>query len=142
MRNKFWLLPLEELDSEEWEALCDGCGKCCVVKLEDEDTGELFYTDVACSLLDHQTCRCTDYAHRQQCVPECINLHGNDEYVFDWLPLTCAYRLRKAGQKLFDWHPLLTNDPHSVHHASISVQGKLVSQDDVSDLEDHITFWD
>lgn len=129
MRERFWELPLERLDPEEWEALCDGCGKCCLNKLEYEDTGELAYTRVACRLFDDATCRCANYAGRRQIVPECIVLTpARLREVAWWLPASCAYRLRAQGRSLPSWHPLLTGDPESVHRAGASVRGRTVSE--------------
>ena len=141
LRPRFWELPLKQLTREEWEALCDGCGKCCLNKLEDEDTGEVALTSVACRLLDGSTCRCSKYEIRHQYVPECIVLTpktiAKNLY---WLPSTCAYKLRHRGQPLPDWHPLHTGDPDSVHKAGVSVQGLTVSEAEISDdeWEDHI----
>lgn len=134
---------LAELTEEEWELLCDGCGKCCLHKLEDEDTGELYYTRVACSLFEHSLCRCTDYENRFKRVPDCMNLHTMSEQQFSWLPETCAYRLRAAGQALPSWHPLLSGDEESVHKAGASVIGLTVAEEDVDpdDFEDYIVHW-
>lgn len=141
MRPRFWELPLEALDRQEWEALCDGCGKCCLNKIEYDDTGELAFTRVACKLLDGDTCRCSSYENRHQYVPECIVL--DPEMLADvswWLPGTCAYRLRAEGKPLHDWHHLISGDPEAVHVAGQSVQGWTVNELDVpeEDWEDHI----
>ena len=138
MRERFWELPLETLDRAEWEALCDGCGKCCLHKLEDEETGELFPTNVACRLLDRRSCRCRDYKNRKALVPDCVRLDAESLCGIDWLPSTCAYRLRSEGKKLPDWHPLLTGDPESVHRAGMSVRGWTVSEDEAGDLDHHL----
>lgn len=136
MRERFWELPLEALDPEEWEALCDGCGKCCLNKIEYEDNGELAFTRVACRLLDGDTCRCTRYVERQRYVPECVSLtRAKLTEAKRWLPSTCAYRLRAEGQPLPDWHPLITGDPESVHAADQSVRGWTVSELEVSEDE-------
>lgn len=134
---------LQELTPHEWESLCDGCGKCCLHKLEDEDNGDVYYTRVACHYLDHQTCQCTDYSHRQQQVPDCVVLEPGSLDAIDWLPDTCAYRLRAAGMPLFDWHPLISGDPASVHRSGMSVSGKVVAERDVAeeDYEDYIIRW-
>jgi uncharacterized cysteine cluster protein YcgN (CxxCxxCC family) len=125
----------------EWEALCDGCGKCCLNKIEYEDTGELAFTRVACRLLDGDTCRCTNYAARRRHVPECVVLTpATLPRIAYWMPQTCAYRRLHEGGRLDDWHPLISGDPASVHRAGMSVQGWTVSERDVpeDDWEDHI----
>ncbi|EYD72665.1 YcgN family cysteine cluster protein [Limimaricola hongkongensis] len=141
MREKFWELPLESLDKTEWEALCDGCGKCCLNKIEDEDTGEVALTRVACRLLDGATCRCTKYETRHKYVPECIVLTPEKiaETMY-WLPETCAYRLRAEGRPLYDWHHLISGDWQAVHRAGVSMAGRTVpeTQVDDDDWEDHI----
>ncbi|WP_170478388.1 YcgN family cysteine cluster protein [Ruegeria arenilitoris] len=127
---KFWeRKPLQKMSPKEWEALCDGCGKCCLNKLEDEDTGEVALTCVACRLFDDETCRCTQYDIRHQFVPECIVMRPDniDDHAY-WLPQTCAYRLLWEGRPLYDWHPLLSGTPNSVHKAGISVQRRTVSE--------------
>lgn len=137
--ERFWEdRPLEALDRAQWEALCDGCGKCCVHKLEDDETGELFPTNVACKLLDRHSGRCSNYRHRRAFVPECVRLTPKLAATLDWLPDTCAYRLRAEGKPLADWHPLNSGDPESVHKAGISVRGWTVSEVDAGELEDHI----
>jgi uncharacterized cysteine cluster protein YcgN (CxxCxxCC family) len=138
----FWRRKsLREMTREEWESLCDGCAKCCLHKLEDLDTGEVSYTNVACRLLDIGSCRCTNYPERQRLVPDCVFL--TPELVDDlgWLPSTCAYRLVAEGQDLRWWHPLISGDPESVHRAGISVRGRVISERRAGDLEDHITDW-
>ena len=139
---RFWeKKPLEKLSEAEWEALCDGCGKCCLNKLEDEDSGEVALTRVACRLLDDQTCRCAHYENRHQFIPECIVLRPDnlDTHAY-WMPQTCAYRLLWQGKPLPGWHPLITGDPNSVHSAGVSVQGMTVSEFDTpeEDWEDYI----
>jgi uncharacterized cysteine cluster protein YcgN (CxxCxxCC family) len=137
--GRFWEdRPLEALDRAQWEALCDGCGKCCVHKLEDEETGELFSTNVACKLLDRHSGRCSNYRHRRAFVPECVRLTPKLAGTLDWLPETCAYKLRAEGKPLADWHPLNSGDPESVHKAGISVRGWTVSEVEAGELEDHI----
>jgi uncharacterized protein len=141
MREKFWELPLAKLTPQEWEALCDGCGKCCLNKLEFEDTGEVAFTRVACRLLDGDTCQCTNYPERKTFVPECVVLTPKTlPKVAYWLPRTCAYRLLHEGKKLEDWHPLISGDPASVHKAGISVRGWTIPEYEVDedDWEDHI----
>jgi uncharacterized protein len=139
---EFWKhKPLKLLTSEEWEALCDGCGKCCLNKLEDEDTGEVALTRIACRLLDNQSCKCGQYPIRHQFIPDCIVLKPSniDENAY-WMPKTCAYRLLWSGQPLFDWHPLISGNPETVHIANISVRGMTLSEFDINeeDWEDHI----
>lgn len=130
-RNK----TLAELNQEEWEALCDGCGRCCLHKLEDEDTGEIAYTRVVCHLLDLATCRCSRYAERTRWVLDCLDLR-KDFQQFHWLPATCAYRLLAEGKNLPVWHPLLTGTAESVHSAGKSVRHFAVSEREVEDLDD------
>lgn len=140
----FWeSKKLEELTTEEWEQLCDGCGKCCLHKLEEDGTGDIFFTRVACQLFDADTCRCRDYACRQQRVPECLVLSPTDTDAFAWLPETCAYRLRAFGQPLASWHPLVSGNANSVHEAGMSVRGKTLPEQQVAPeaLEDHIIYW-
>lgn len=137
--GRFWEdQPLEALDRAQWEALCDGCGKCCVHKLEDEETGEMFATNVACKLLDRHKGQCRDYRHRRAYVPECVRLTPRLARTLDWLPETCAYRLRAAGQPLPEWHYLVCGDREAVHRAGMSVRGWTISEDDAGELEDHI----
>lgn len=119
---------LEDLDPEQWESLCDGCGKCCVIRLEDEDNGDIHMTDVACRLLDGQACRCTRYPERQSIVPDCVRLTPDNARALNWLPRTCAYRLVAEGRPLADWHPLVSGDPESVHIAGMSVRGATVPE--------------
>lgn len=142
LTHRFWeKKPLKSLNKIEWEALCDGCGKCCLNKLEDEDSGDVALTRVACRLLDDATCRCAHYETRHQFVPECIVLKPSniDSHAY-WMPQTCAYRLLHLGQPLPDWHPLISGTPDSVQAAGVSVQGTTVSEFDISeeDWEDYI----
>lgn len=121
----FWKTKtLAEMSEAEWESLCDGCGKCCLIGLEDADTGEIYLTDVACDLLDGAACRCKDYANRRQFVPDCVKLTPELVPELSWLPKTCAYRLVHEGQDLRWWHPLVSGDPETVHAANVSVRGK------------------
>jgi uncharacterized cysteine cluster protein YcgN (CxxCxxCC family) len=137
--GRFWEeKSLDRMSRAEWESLCDGCGKCCVHKLEDEETGELHPTNVACRLLDRRTGRCSDYRRRRVYVPECVRLTPAKLDELDWLPSTCAYRLLANGEPLPEWHPLITGDPESVHRAGQSVRGWTVSEDDAGDLEHHL----
>lgn len=143
-RAGFWeTKPLSEMSVAEWESLCDGCGKCCLHKLEDEDSGEVFYTDVACRLLDPDSCCCSDYPNRLSLVPDCLQLTAGQIEELCWLPSTCSYRLLAEGRPLPSWHPLVTGDKNSVHLADASVRGKVVSELSVSpgDLEERIVYW-
>jgi uncharacterized cysteine cluster protein YcgN (CxxCxxCC family) len=140
----FWRTKtLDEMSGAEWESLCDGCGRCCLNKLEDFDTGEIVWTDVACRLLDEGTCRCTDYPGRQAKVPDCIRLTPASVRTLSWLPPTCAYRLVEEGHDLYWWHPLVSGDPQTVHQAGVSVRGRTVPEADwpVETLEARIVAW-
>jgi len=129
MTDEFWKRKsLAEMSTAEWESLCDGCALCCLQKLEDEETGDVYFTDVACRLLDTQTCRCTNYAARAKKVASCLVLSVDEPETFNWLPNSCAYRRLADGKDLPEWHPLLTGDPDSVHEAGISAKGKVVSE--------------
>lgn len=139
MSARFWEdVPLAELDRGQWEALCDGCGKCCLHKLEDEETGELFATNVACRLLDRATAQCSDYRHRRAFVPDCVRLTPGNVRSIDWLPSTCAYRLRAEGKPLPDWHYLVCGDREAVRRAGQSVAGWTISETDAGELEHHM----
>ena len=134
MKDEYWKRKsLAEMNSEEWEGLCDGCALCCMHKVEDEDTGEVFYTDVACRLLDVNTCRCTDYAGRAKRVLDCLVLSVDQPEHFAWLPDSCAYRRLANGKELPAWHPLITGDSNSVHDAGVSVRGQAVSESDTGE---------
>ena len=136
--TSWWDKPLEALDRGQWEALCDGCGRCCLNKLEDEDSGELFATNVACKLLDRQSARCTDYKRRKQFVSDCVVLNRDRLQELEWLPSTCAYRLRAEGRPLYDWHYLVSGDRETVHAAGQSTRGWTISEVDAGELEHHI----
>ncbi|MCE8008472.1 YcgN family cysteine cluster protein [Aestuariivita sp.] len=139
---RFWeRKPFDKMTPREWEALCDGCGKCCLNKLEDEDSGEVALTNVACRLFDDTTCRCAQYPIRHQFVPDCIVLRpGKIAENLYWMPETCAYRLVYEGKRLFDWHPLISGTAESVHSAGVSMRNATVPEFDVpeDDWEDHI----
>ena len=140
----FWEKPLSDLTRAEWEQLCDGCGRCCLVKLEDEDTGAIYHTSVACKLLDQQSCRCGDYPRRRRYVPDCVRLTLEKLADIPWLPPTCAYLLRFRGKPLPPWHPLISGDPESVSRAGVSARGRIeAGEDDVEtdDLPDFIRLW-
>ena len=137
----FWKTKsLAEMTREEWESLCDGCGRCCLNKLEDEDTGEFAYTRAACKLLDLKTCRCSDYANRQTKIPDCVALTPETVGSLGWLPKTCAYRLLDEGKPLQWWHPLVSGNPETVREAGITVTGGAYSEEgiEVDDLVDHL----
>jgi uncharacterized cysteine cluster protein YcgN (CxxCxxCC family) len=142
LRERVWELPLAALDRAEWEALCDGCGRCCLHKLEDEDTGEIAHTNVACKLLDCETARCRDYRHRKAQVPDCLRLTLKLVGTVPWLPETCAYRRRAEDKPLPEWHPLLTGGPEAMRRAGKCVAGKVVSETDAGPLDHHIVDWD
>jgi uncharacterized cysteine cluster protein YcgN (CxxCxxCC family) len=141
----FWRRKsLAELSATEWESLCDGCGRCCLNKLEDEDTGRVYYTDVGCRLLDATTCRCKDYRNRSEQVDDCVKLSPDNVAALKWLPPTCGYRLVAHGRDLYWWHPLVSGDPDTVHAAGISVRGRVaISEEDlaIEDYEDRIVSW-
>jgi len=135
--------PLSLLNPQEWELLCDGCAKCCLHKLEDDKTEEIFYTKVRCRYLDEESCRCTDYVNRSVLVPDCIALTKNNVDEFEWLPSTCAYRLRARGMALPQWHPLESGNKQSVHDAIVSIRGRAVSDEFVhpDGYDEHIITW-
>jgi hypothetical protein len=135
----FWEKPLRELTRAEWEALCDGCGKCCLHKMEDEATGEIYGTNVSCKLLDRHSCRCSNYRERRAFVPDCVRLTPELAGKLSWLPSTCAYRLRSEGKPLPEWHYLVSGDRETVHEAGMSVRGWTVSETEAGDLEHHLT---
>jgi uncharacterized cysteine cluster protein YcgN (CxxCxxCC family) len=138
----FWKeKTLAQMSSSEWESLCDGCGKCCLHKIEDEDTGEIAFTNVACRLLDAKTCRCSNYSKRIHFVKDCQVLNPKKIHRLQWLPSTCAYKLLADGRDLPKWHPLVSGTRDSVHKAGISVKNKIISEDHVKDLEDFVVDW-
>jgi uncharacterized cysteine cluster protein YcgN (CxxCxxCC family) len=138
----FWeTKKLAEMTAEEWESLCDNCGKCCLHKLEDEDTGKIAFTRVACRLINLNTCRCTRYNERTKLVAECLDIRKLDVEKYNWLPSTCAYRLLNQGKKLPAWHPLLTGSPASVKRAGVSISSYAIKESMAMDLEDHIIEW-
>jgi hypothetical protein len=138
----FWeRKTLAEMTKPEWESLCDGCGKCCLHKLQYEDTGEIYYTEVACRLLDLGSCRCSNYAERQKHVPDCVALRPDKVMELNWLPSTCAYRLLANGKPLAWWHPLVSGDPDSVHAAGQSVRGRAIPERKADILDHHIVTW-
>ncbi|MEL6687358.1 MAG: YcgN family cysteine cluster protein [Pseudomonadota bacterium] len=140
----FWeIKSLTEMSAAEWESLCDGCGKCCLIRLEDDETGAVYTTDAHCHLFDNKTCRCTDYANRKAKVPDCVILKPGNIKALKWMPQTCAYRRLSEGKGLADWHPLVSGDPNSVHDAGMSVQDATVSEVGLNEpqLMARITVW-
>lgn len=140
----FWKTRgLSEMTREQWESLCDGCGRCCLEKLEDMKTGKIRYTNVACELMDIDTCRCKAYENRTELVPDCHTLTADNIHKFRWLPRTCAYRLLFEGKDLAWWHPLVSGNADTVHEAGISVRGKIISGEFIhpDDLENYIVNW-
>jgi len=138
LRDRFWELPIQGLSKPEWEALCDGCGQCCLHKAEDEDTGDIYHTNVACRLLDIPSARCSDYRNRKAQVPDCVRLTPQLAATLPWLPDTCAYRLRAEDLPLPDWHYLVCGDPEAVHRAGASVRGKAIPEALAGPLEQHV----
>ncbi len=144
MTKPFWKTKkLEEMSQSEWESLCDGCGLCCLTRLEDEDSGAMALTNIACSYLDFETCGCTDYKNRKTNVPDCMSVTLKILPDLHWMPETCGYRLIHQGKDLYDWHPLVSGDIKTVHEAGISMSGNMISDKKVDeiDLEDHIVRW-
>ncbi|MES2860853.1 MAG: YcgN family cysteine cluster protein [Pseudomonadota bacterium] len=137
----FWQTKrLEQMTREEWESLCDGCGLCCLIRFEDEDTGEVFPTKVHCKLFDGQLCACTDYANRKDQVPDCIKLTPWNIEALGWMPLSCAYRRLHEGRGLASWHPLVSGDPESVHTAGVSIRGQTISELELEEPEDAVDY--
>ena len=142
---KFWeSKSLAAMTSDEWESLCDGCGKCCVIKLEDVDDGSIHYTDIGCRLLDGKSCQCKDYSNRKKEVPDCVILSPSRLDSLPWMPSTCAYRLLHEGKDLPLWHPLVSGDKESLHKAGISVRNQIFPENDIAedDYPAHIKVWD
>ena len=141
-KEPFWkTTPLSKMTPSEWESLCDGCGKCCLVKLRDADTNQVLFTNVACKQLDLRNCHCKDYAHRKEIVPDCVQLNPRSLGRIDWLPETCAYKLVHQKQDLPWWHPLVSGDPKTVHQAGISVRKRAISETRAGEPEDHSVEW-
>ncbi len=140
-QKPFWeTKTLEDMSAAEWESLCDGCGLCCLIRFEDEVTGEVIPTRVSCRLLDNELCRCKDYANRKVYVPDCIKLTPWNIEALQWMPLSCAYRRLYEGRPLPRWHPLITGDPESVHKAGVSIRGQVISEASLEDPDDALDF--
>ena len=140
-QKPFWQTKtLEQMTSAEWESLCDGCGLCCLIRFEDEVTGEVIPTRVACKLLDQHLCRCKDYVNRKAHVPDCIKLTPWNIEALAWMPPSCAYRRLHEGRDLPSWHPLVTGDPESVHKAGVSIRDQTISEETLADPEDALDF--
>jgi hypothetical protein len=135
---QFWEQPLESLDRAQWEALCDGCGKCCLIKAEDEDDGQIYMTNIACRLLDIEQARCSDYRRRRFYVPDCVRLTRTKLDQFDWLPESCAYKLRARNMPLPEWHYLVSGSRDTIHATGHSVRGKVVTEVEAGPIEQHI----
>ncbi len=141
-KRPFWEdIPLSEMNDEQWESLCDGCAKCCLLKLEDEDTLEIAFTNVACRQLNIGTCMCKNYSQRSRLVPDCVTMTPELVPELNWMPKTCAYRRLAEGKSLAWWHPLVSGDPDTVHKAGISVRGRTISERVAGDLDNHIVSW-
>lgn len=140
METAFWkTTALEAMSREQWESLCDGCGKCCLSKLEDEDTGDIYWTSVACHLFDAERCRCGDYENRLACVPDCVGLTPQNVRTITWLPSSCAYKLVAEGHDLYWWHPLVSGSSETVHQAGMSVRGRVTaSEAEMTTPEDYL----
>jgi uncharacterized cysteine cluster protein YcgN (CxxCxxCC family) len=141
-KEPFWeVKTLSQMSQKEWDALCDGCAKCCLHKIEDEDNGEVSYTNVVCEQLDINTCRCKNFVERTKLVHDCIELTKDNVDGLKWLPQSCAYRLLSEGKNLYWWHPLISGDVNTVHKEGVSVKGRVVEEKDIYDIEDHIVTW-
>lgn len=137
----FWKeKALDQMTEEEWESLCDGCGRCCLNKIEHPAKNKVYYTSIACHLLDCNTCRCTDYPNRQKRISDCVKISLDNKEAFSWMPSTCAYRILYEGGELPQWHPLITGDPESVHHAGISVRHRTIHPDDLPDDFEYLDY--
>ena len=134
----FWEQPLDTLDRAQWEALCDGCGKCCLLKAEDEDDGKVYMTNIACKLLDTQSARCSDYRRRRYYVPDCIRLTRGKLDQFTWLPDSCAYKMRARNLPLPEWHYLVSGDRETIHETGNSIRGKVITEVEAGPIEQHI----
>lgn len=140
-RKPFWeFKSLAEMTVPEWESLCDGCGLCCLIRFEDEDTGDVTPTRVSCKLFDDDLCRCSNYGERKRHVPDCIKLTPYNIEDLMWMPLSCAYRRLHEGKTLPDWHPLITGDPESVHKAGVSVRGQTISEGSLNEADEAMDF--
>ncbi len=143
LRPKFWELPLQELNPKEWESLCDGCGRCCLKKFSDEDSDEVVYTRVVCRYFDEETSLCGCYGERTRLVPDCLDVQGMDLAISDWMPDSCAYKLRYQGRSLYDWHPLIAGSRQKMAEAGILLEGKVISEEHVhpDGFEEHTIRW-
>ncbi|MGB1298074.1 MAG: YcgN family cysteine cluster protein [Psychrobium sp.] len=140
--NPFWKeKSLSQMTDQEWELLCDGCGKCCLNKVIDDETDELYFTNVACQLLDTKSCQCSDYPNRFKKVPDCFKVTLENRDSFGWLPASCAYRLLDEGKELPSWHPLLVGGSKEMHSRGQSVRNKVIKESQAGDLEDHVVYW-
>jgi len=143
IEKPFWeVKTLEQMNESEWESLCDGCGLCCLVRFEDEDTGEILPTRVHCKLYDPNACRCSDYDNRKASVPDCVKLTPQSIENLLWMPRSCAYRRLYEGKGLMDWHYLVCGDPQAVHRAGVSVKGQTICESSLNDIEDALDYLD
>ena len=141
-KNQFWKhKTLDQMSSDEWESLCDGCAKCCVFKFEEDETGHILQTDVVCKLLDINRCSCTRYEQRKVLVPDCISITAGNILHLKWMPASCSYRLLAEGKELPDWHPLVSNDPDSAKKEGKTIQGQVISESEVDNVEERIIGW-
>ena len=140
-KRPYWeTKTLAQMSAQEWESLCDGCGLCCLVRFEDEDSGQIIPTRVHCLLLDAELCRCSNYDDRSRYVPDCIKLTPHNVARLAWMPKSCGYRRVHEGRGLADWHPLISGDPESVHRAGVSVRGQTVNEDELDEPEDAMDY--